>query len=281
MGALEVVGPDVALTSGPWFPTGSNPEDYEMGGDPMQPHGSAGGGYIRSKVEAPRTFGTWASSTPVGSLLGRRVRLSGQVRTEGVENWSGLWMRVDGPNNQTLAFDNMSSRSIRGTTDWKKYDVVLDVPANAVGLMYGLILTGKGKAWFDGVTLETVAAEVPVTLVKNPFTEYYAGRYAEAAKLFPDRVAKEPDSLSLRLFQFLALVRSGHVDDARIYINTSQSHRSEVGGAGGAVLRRQAVRRGRAEGRGERRCDARQAAEVRSLLLSRDGLPAEVGHRAG
>ena len=217
---LEAVGPEVALTGQPrWFPTGMNPEDYEMGGNPGVAHGAAGGGYIRSKVEAPRTFSSWASQSPVGSFLGKRVRLSGYVRTEGVENWAGFWMRVDGPGYEQLSFDNMEDRPIKGTTDWRKYDAVLDVPAQAVNVMFGLILEGRGKAWFDGVTLEPVGTDVPSTHMMDPFTEYYEGRYGEAAKMFADMIARMPASYSLRLFHFLALHRSGQAQEARAYIN--------------------------------------------------------------
>jgi hypothetical protein len=41
-------------------------------------------------------------------------------------------------------------------TAWRKFDVVLDVPATATGITYRLVLVGKGRAWFDGVTLEPV-----------------------------------------------------------------------------------------------------------------------------
>jgi hypothetical protein len=218
---LEVVGPDVAVTgSMPWFPTGSNPEEYDMGGNPAKPHGASGAGYIRSKVEKPTSFGGWATVSPAAAFLGKRVRLSGQARTEGIEQWAGLWMRVDGPNNEVLAFDNMaaSNRPIKGTTGWTPYAVVLDVPASAANIMYGIVVNGAGKAWIDDVKLEAVGADVAVTEVKNPYTVYYAGQYEEAAKLFPARIARTPANLSLRLFHYLALHRSGKPDEARTFL---------------------------------------------------------------
>jgi hypothetical protein len=188
-----------------------------MGGNPWVAHAAEGGGYIRSRAAEPKGFATLATGLPADPLLGKRVRLSGYVRTENVADYVGFWMRVDGPKG-ALAFDNMGNRPIKGTTDWRKYDVVLDVPATAVAVMYGLNLRGKGQAWFDGVTLEPVGTEVPVTSVGNPFTEFYAGNYAEAAKLFPDRITRTPTNLSLRLFHFLALLRSGQPDAARTYL---------------------------------------------------------------
>ncbi len=233
---LEAVGPEIAVTTlPPWGPAGANPEDYEMGGNPAVAHAAEGGGYIRSRVADPKGFATLATGLPAGSVLGKRVRLSGYVRTENVETWVGLWMSVEGPMG-SFALDNMNSRPIKGTTAWRRYDVVLDVSATATGIGYGLLLSGRGQAWFDGVTLEPVGTEVPVTSMGNPLTEYYAGNYAEAAKLFPDRIARMPTNFSLRLFQFLALLRSGQVNEARTYLAGVASGLTDQKWAGPVVL---------------------------------------------
>jgi len=74
----------------------------------------------------------------------------------------GLWLRVDQKGGvQTL--DNMQNRPIRGTTEWTRYDVVLDVPADAVSLNFGVLQTGAGTTWIDDVRLEPVDSSVPTT----------------------------------------------------------------------------------------------------------------------
>ena len=55
---------------------------------------------------------------------------------EEVKGWAGLWMRVDGKEKTGIAFDNMANRSIKGTTDWKTYEVVLDVPDDAEEIFF-------------------------------------------------------------------------------------------------------------------------------------------------
>jgi hypothetical protein len=73
-------------------------------------------------------------------------------------------MRVDGPKRAvTLALDNMQNRPIRGTTDWTRYEVVLDVPAEGVAIAYGTLLEGAGSVWVDDVSLEVVDASVATT----------------------------------------------------------------------------------------------------------------------
>ena len=57
----------------------------------------------------------------------------------------------------------MQGRPIKGTTDWQKYEVVLDVPQESVAIAFGILLTGKGQAWLSEVQFEEVGAEVPTT----------------------------------------------------------------------------------------------------------------------
>ncbi len=55
---------------------------------------------------------------------------------------------MDG-NRRTLGFDNMLNRAVTGTTDWKQFEVVLDVPTEAVNIVIGAFLSGKGQMWAD------------------------------------------------------------------------------------------------------------------------------------
>ena len=75
-----------------------------------------------------------------------------------------MWFRVDAKNSRnSLAFDNMQGRPIKGTTDWKQCQIVLDVPADAGKLAYGVLLDGEGKVWFGNVSFEIVGDSVPLT----------------------------------------------------------------------------------------------------------------------
>ena len=90
--------------------------------------------------------------------------MSGFLKSENVEGMAGLWLRVDQVGSKTpLGFDNMSDRKIKGTTPWKKYEIVLDVPSNASNLAYGALLTGTGQIWFDDIRFEIVDSTVSVT----------------------------------------------------------------------------------------------------------------------
>ncbi len=147
-----------------WFMAGSNPQDYELGIDTNVTHNSKNNGYIKAKLAEPRGFGTMMQMFKADDYLNKRMRFSAHVKSEGIEAWAGLWMRVDGPEQQRpLGFDNMQNRPIKGTTDWQKYEVVLDVPPESVNIAFGVLLTGKGQAWLSGIQFEEVGVDVPTT----------------------------------------------------------------------------------------------------------------------
>ena len=147
-----------------WFMAGSDPQDYELGIDANVVRNGKNSGYLKAKVAEPRGFGTMMQMFKATDYLNKRMRFSAFVKSEGIEAWAGLWMRIDGPQqHSTLGFDNMQNRPIKGTTDWHKYEVVLDVPQESVAIAFGILLTGKGQAWLNEVQFEEVGADVPTT----------------------------------------------------------------------------------------------------------------------
>ncbi len=141
-------------------------KDYELATDTEVKHGGKQSGVVRSTADPPAAFGTLTQGCEAAKYRGKRVRLSGWIKSEGVEGWSGLWMRIDSKEKGGLAFDNMNGRAIKGTSDWAQFQVVLDVPDTAEQLFYGCLLAGKGKVWVDDLSIEAVGADVPVTDLK-------------------------------------------------------------------------------------------------------------------
>ena len=83
--------------------------------------------------------------------------------TVAIRRDTGFWFRIDGQGARPLAFDNMHGRAVRGTTGWKKYEIVLDVPQQATNLAYGALLDGTGKIWFSDLSFEVVDRSVATT----------------------------------------------------------------------------------------------------------------------
>jgi len=77
---------------------------------------------------------------------GKKIKLTGYLKTENIVNgWAGLWMRID----PDISIDNMESRKVQGTTDWKKYEVELKTNNNATSISFGGLIVGTGKIWVD------------------------------------------------------------------------------------------------------------------------------------
>lgn len=99
-------------------------------------------------------FGVATGSFPVQAAAGKRIRYSGYIKTENItRGFAGLWWRVDGASG-VLAFDNMQDRGVKGTTEWKRYEIDLPVAADAKNINFGALHSGDGSAWFDGLSVE-------------------------------------------------------------------------------------------------------------------------------
>ena len=166
-GAVLAVGGAIrAETPQGWFPAGSHPKDYKMSVDHAVSHSGKAGASLKSVASDPAGFGTLMQTFKADAYRGKRVRMSGYVRAQDAKDWAGLWMRVDGPRSEPLAFDNMQDRAIKGTSEWTKYEIVLDVPESAQEIAFGLLLTGAGQVWMDDLGFEVVGKDIPTTGAK-------------------------------------------------------------------------------------------------------------------
>lgn len=144
-----------------WFLAGNNPNNYRTGVDRADMHDGLPSAYLASLTKG-NGFGTLMQSISASSYAGKRVRLRGWVKSQDVGDWAGLWMRVD-KGRETVAFDNMQDRAIKGVQPWSTYDVVLDVPADATSISFGILLSGVGEVWLNDLSLEVVDSDMPLT----------------------------------------------------------------------------------------------------------------------
>ena len=146
-----------------WFAAGNEPDSYRMGTDPTVTMNGRHAATIQSIEPEIDGFGTLMQQCLPSEYAGKRVRMSGYMKSQDVVGWAGFWFRVDGQGARSLAFDNMHGRAVRGPTGWKKYEIVLDVPQQATNLAYGALLDGTGKIWFSDLSFEVVDRSVATT----------------------------------------------------------------------------------------------------------------------
>lgn len=110
-------------------------------------------------------FQAWAYNFPA-QYQGKTIRLTGYIKTEDVKGGhAGIWMRID----PQVAFDNMASRGITGTTNWTKYEIELNLkPNEANNIVVGGILVGKGKIWIDQLEVSIDGIPIEKAKIKEP-----------------------------------------------------------------------------------------------------------------
>jgi C-terminal processing protease CtpA/Prc len=106
---------------------------------------------IERRPDSPNTFSTITKAIPM-DFVGKSIELRGFLRTEDVSGFVGLWLREDA-DSSAVAFDNMQRRQLKGTTGWAEYSIILPVNADAKLLVFGVLVSGVGKAWADDLQL--------------------------------------------------------------------------------------------------------------------------------
>jgi hypothetical protein len=151
-------------------PIESGRQNYEVYLDTIVRHGGNSSVSIKSKLfdNEDKQKTVYLMQTIKGdNYHGKRIRLSAFVKSENVEH-SALWLRMDGDGMKVLNFDGMNNRSINGTADWQKFDIVLDVPSETRQIIFGINLKGSGQIWLDDVELEEVGSGIASTSAKSP-----------------------------------------------------------------------------------------------------------------
>lgn len=117
-------------------------------------------------------FGNLMQTWDARPYRGKRLKIRSAVRTELESNAhrAKLWLRIDCENDRIGFLDNMGRRQITHR-EWQYYDMVADVPDDALTINFGLMLIKQGRAWLDDVTITTEpipAAPVPTGQSRAP-----------------------------------------------------------------------------------------------------------------
>ena len=188
-------------------------------------------------------FGFAVATLPLQAAAGKHVSFIGYIKSEDIsQGFAGLWMRADGAQGaKPLAFDNMKDRGVTGTTPWKRYEISLDIPANATNIVFGALHNGSGTAWFDSLRIEidgvpyTDSAAIDLDFeLKTPLGFYAGGQGYEFAI---DSAVAQSGKQSLRSKQLAIAPHDKELDTARLrgcnavveYLEANRAHYLEGG----------------------------------------------------
>ncbi|SDF64839.1 hypothetical protein [Dyella sp. 333MFSha] len=163
--ALTSIANAATLPNG-WHVAGSSPRDYDMGTAQAPNVRDGWQAFIHARPGA-NGFGTLMQTIDATAYRGKRVRLTGALRTQNADK-AQMWMRIDGTSSKLLGFDNMDRHPLRGTSDWTPCSIVLDVPDAATAIAFGFLLDGKGGVDARPFKLDVVGNDVPTTGMDHP-----------------------------------------------------------------------------------------------------------------
>ncbi len=166
------------------FRGNARPNEYSIGLDPdtKRTANSVPAGYIKSLLPQYNPNNQNAAQRvflgPYNDLHGKRVRLSGWLKTRDVEQWCGMELVALGKDGKTLLSDDMPGRPVHGTTDWTLAEIVVDVPAETTAIGVVSFMYGKGEVWSDDFRLQAVGPDVALTDVGpwHPWS-FFAANY--------------------------------------------------------------------------------------------------------
>jgi len=157
-----------------WMKAGASPGDYLMGSDSTEKHSGNGSAFIRCINPKPDGFGTYMQMVKPGEFLGKKIKMTGWIKTDTLKSWAGMWCRIDGDDGIMYDFDNMqtTNRPIKGTTDWTKYEITANVHPKSVAIAYGVLLDGVGTVRFDDVSFEIIGEADTNKVLNSSRPEY-------------------------------------------------------------------------------------------------------------
>ena len=97
---------------------------------------------------------------------GKRIRLSGYAKGENHNAIAFSWLWVTTAESELLAFDDTRDRDAANehfTSEWTKFELVMDIPEKAASIVFGFDLSGNGTVWLDDWQIEVVGKDVPST----------------------------------------------------------------------------------------------------------------------
>ena len=143
--------------------------DYQAGVDPRVAHGGRASLVLKSITSKAKEYAV-RQQIRADSYRGKRIRLSGWLKPNGAQFGTALWLRVD-MRNGDYVLDGMlglNPKDIAASQNgWVRCDLVADVPADAVGVAFGVRMNGGGQIWADDLSITVVDKSAPTTTIER------------------------------------------------------------------------------------------------------------------
>lgn len=136
----------------------------------------------RRYTDLVSAFGCYAQTVSSVPFAGKRIEIEAKLLCDGVTHGVTIWARVDGPQGDVLAFDNLKSAEdgwLFGDVPWTARRIVIEAPTEGCALHYGFFLKGSGSLRVKDFSVAEAADS------SSPMAEPVARQRREAAWLAP------------------------------------------------------------------------------------------------
>ncbi|MBX9855332.1 MAG: hypothetical protein K2Y26_07395 [Gemmatimonadaceae bacterium] len=147
-----------------WRMAGSGRDEMRQRGDATVLHEGRPTLRLAAVADSSEGYGTWMNVLFASPYVGKRVRISVYTRTAGATRRADVWARVQARESPADGVGLVGKNvALPASSDWRRTEIVFDVPRDAVWVHYGVGLAGAGQLWMDRATIEVVGRDVPLT----------------------------------------------------------------------------------------------------------------------
>jgi hypothetical protein len=162
-----------------WVLGGNELRGFSARVDSVMPHGGRGSGLLESVAPGRGAFGALMQGCRADGLRGHTIRISTFVRSESIRDSATFWFRGYGRGASPLRLDGNTVVVPRGSSEWRREELLVDLPQAAETVAFGISLNGSGRVWIDDLQLEPVARDAaPARATKGSggLNAYWMGR---------------------------------------------------------------------------------------------------------
>jgi hypothetical protein len=165
---IDLAPPNTPATDvGRWTIWSQCPTDFSVTVDPAvtrHGHPALRIAYVSSEPPEKYSFVWWGKHhydlDTFRKYLGHTVRMSVWAKSEDIFPRAGLDFQPKDLNGKRLAKTRSSDR-ILGTTDWREYSIVCDIPEETRDFQTAVFMYGDGKLWVDTNSFKWEIVETP------------------------------------------------------------------------------------------------------------------------
>ena len=173
LGTLIFLNTPILAEPLPEYWSQHNQEYYESGRDYNIKNSGSYSAFISSRTSTPKGTGEVWQAVGHCYFTNKKAKLSVFLKTLNVTGKAGIIFRVITPTK--VIRDQMQGREITGSTPWKEYYSIIEIPENCVQMSIGFILEGSGTVYADDFKISKASSKIKasssVEVIKNVRTK--------------------------------------------------------------------------------------------------------------